>query len=136
MATQSPRTRRSLAVRPRVKVWLEVNGSHVFCAGMCRILEAIDETGSIKDAAAKIGLSYRHVWARVREVEGGLGRPLVDSHVGGRGTRRTTLTPTGVALLGIYRDVRERLRAVSDECARRVECELATTTRPDRVRVS
>lgn len=73
-------------IRPRVKIWLEVDGEHAFCAGMYRILEAVEETGSIKEAAEVVGLSYRHVWARLKKVNAALGTPVVDAHVGGHGT--------------------------------------------------
>ena len=44
---------------PRVKVWLEIDGKYVFGWGICEILQAVREPGSIKDAAAQLGKSYR-----------------------------------------------------------------------------
>ncbi len=113
-----------VSVRPRVKVWLEANGEHVFCSGMCQILEAIEQTGSIKEAAESVGLSYRHVWARIKEVEAALGIPVVHSQVGGRGTRRTTLTASGQILVHTYTRLKQRMIAVSDECAIEMLAEL------------
>ena len=113
-----------IPVRPRVKVWLEANGEHVFCSGMRLILESIEQTGSIKEAAERVGLSYRHVWTRVKEVEAALGMPIVSSQVGGRGTRRTTLTAAGQILLRTYARLKQRITAVSDECAVELRAEL------------
>ena len=42
-------------VRPRVKLWLEKNDEYVFGLGISNILKAVDQTGSIKKAAASPG---------------------------------------------------------------------------------
>jgi molybdate transport system regulatory protein len=39
-----------------------------------------------------VGKSYRHVWARIKEAERAGGCPLVETRVGGTGTRRSCLT--------------------------------------------
>ena len=106
-----------IAVRPRVKVWLEVREEHVFCSQMCLILQAIEQTNSIKAAAAQVGLSYRHVWGRLKRVEQSFGTPLVTSQVGGSDARRSSLTPTGRALVESYSRLQKKLHAASDECA-------------------
>lgn len=109
------RTQGKIAVTPRAKVWLEVDGKYVFGLGICRILEAVDETGSIKDAAASVGRSYRHVWSRVKEVERALGIPLVATQVGGGTARRSTLTEPARQLTASYRKMREEIFAVVDQ---------------------
>jgi molybdate transport system regulatory protein len=64
---------------PRVKVWLEVGGQYAVGLGISEILLAVDRTGSIKQAALEVGMSYRHVWERVKEAEGALGLALVET---------------------------------------------------------
>jgi molybdate transport system regulatory protein len=118
------RRKRTISIRPRVKVWLEADDRHVFCAGMCRILQAVDDTGSIKHAASRIGLSYRHVWARLSEAKSSLGSPLVESHVGGGDSNRSSLTPLGRTLLDAYLDLKKRLITASDACARKLQSRL------------
>src|SRR5262249_30201324 len=77
---------------PRVTGWVEAGaGRSAFGRGISEILQAVDGAGSIKGAAGERGKSYRHVWARVKEAEAALGRPLVEAHVGGRGPRRSFL---------------------------------------------
>jgi hypothetical protein len=41
----------TLALEPRVKVWLETDGDYAFGLGICEILQAVDRAGSIKLAA-------------------------------------------------------------------------------------
>src|SRR5438046_421210 len=52
---------------PRVKVWLEAEGRYAFGFGLCEMLQAVDKTGSIKQAAARLGKSYSYVWGRIKE---------------------------------------------------------------------
>jgi molybdate transport system regulatory protein len=111
-ATLAPET----GIRPRVKVWLELDGESVCCSGLARILEAIRETGSIKEASTKVDLSYRHVWSRIKQAEAALGFALVHSQVGGGTSRRTALSPAGETLLATFLDLRSRLTRASDEC--------------------
>lgn len=118
--TNSTARRGTRAIRPRVKVWLECGDDYVFGHGISEILQAVDRTGSIKDAAVAVGKSYRHVWSRIREAEAAFGRPLIDAHVGGTGTRRSFLTDEARELLAEFNSLRERVqRYVSAEFERR-----------------
>ena len=94
---------------PRIKVWLEAGGQYAFGLGICEILRAVDAAGSIKGAAGRLGKSYRHVWARIKEAERALGRPLVETRVGGQGTRRSDLTPEARRLVTAFLAFRSRL---------------------------
>ena len=78
---------------PRVKVWLEAEGRYAFGFGLCEMLQAVHQTGSIKQAAANIGKSYRYVWGRIKAAEEVLGEEIVEAHVGGAGAQRSSLTP-------------------------------------------
>lgn len=118
-AQPARRGRPQAALTPRVKVWLELGGHYAFGLGVCEILQAVDRTGSIKHAAAALGKSYRHVWARLKEAEQALGRPLVESQVGGRGTRRSRLSPEAGRLVAAFLALRSRMaQAVEAEFAR------------------
>lgn len=98
---------------PRVKVWLERDSRYAFGLGICKILEAVDRTGSIKQAAAVLGRSYRHVWARVKEAEEALGDALVETHVGGAGAKRSFLTERARGLISAYSDLRNAIFAIA-----------------------
>lgn len=117
---QTPRA--AVRVVPRVKVWIEVDGSYVLGRGISEILKAVDACGSIKQAAATLGKSYRHVWQRVKEAEQALGRPLVDTHVGGKDAQRSHLTELGRALVEEFDRLRDRMHErVAAEFSSRLE---------------
>ena len=89
-------------VAPRAKIWLEVDGKYVFGSGISRILRAVAETGSIKHAAEQVGRSYRFIWSRIKDAEDSFGEKLVDTQVGGQGSKRSELTPLAVDLLADF----------------------------------
>jgi molybdate transport system regulatory protein len=100
-------------------VWLEVEGHYVFGFGLSEILQAVDAAGSIKQAAAKVGKSYRYIWGRIKEAEEALGQPLVHTQVGGRGPQRSALTPTAQRLVADFLALRRRMKEVLEEEFRR-----------------
>ena len=108
MTQHSTLSRRAAGrLRPRVKVWLECGDDYVFGHGISEILQAVDAAGSIKGAAARVGKSYRHVWSRIKEAETAFGRPLIEAHVGGAGTRRSFLTDEARRLVAEFSALRE-----------------------------
>jgi molybdate transport system regulatory protein len=107
---------------PRVKVWIEIDGSYVFGRGISDILKAVDEVGSIKGAAQTLGKSYRHVWSRVKEAEQALGASLVATQVGGKDLQRSQLTALGRELVSEFDRLRVRMgRLLADEFPQRLQ---------------
>lgn len=102
-------------IRPRVKFWLEIDGERAFCPGVCRILQQVEQTGSIKDAAIAIERSYRFVWGKLKDVERALGVPLVETRVGGKQAQRSVLTPLGSQLVREFEALRKELFHIMDE---------------------
>jgi molybdate transport repressor ModE-like protein len=96
-------------VKPRTKLWLEVNSQYVFGLGISNILKAVQQTGSIKAAAREVGKSYRHVWDKIKQAEQALGAPLVWTQVGGKDARRSELSELAQDLVRDYDDCRQRL---------------------------
>ena len=101
-------------IRPRVKLWLELDGERAFCPGVCQILQEIERTGSIKESASAIGRSYRFVWGKLKDVENALGCPLVTARVGGHQEKRSVLTPQGQAMVREFVNLRKRVFELVD----------------------
>jgi molybdate transport system regulatory protein len=86
-------------LEPRIKVWLEKDGKLVFSGYRAELLRSIRQTGSLAEAAERMGLSYRRAWGKIREIETNLGEPLVESRRGGAKGGRSRLTALGERLL-------------------------------------
>jgi molybdate transport system regulatory protein len=102
-------------MKSRVKVWLEIDDRYVFGHGVSEILKAVESTGSIKAAAKLVGKSYRYVWSRIKNAERELGESLVQTHIGGKGIRRSSLTELAGQLVADYDALRRRIFAVAEE---------------------
>ncbi|MCI0776715.1 MAG: LysR family transcriptional regulator [Chloroflexi bacterium] len=98
-----------LELEPRIKLWVEKDGHLVLSDYRVRILQLVRETGSLAQAAERLGLSYRRVWGKVREIEQNLGLSLVESEVGGAGGGGSSLTEDGERLVALYERFRRRM---------------------------
>lgn len=95
---------------PQVKFWLSTEtSSSVYGSGKHRLLKAIDEYGSLSAAAEKLNISYRKAWADLNKAEVGLGVKLVNRQRGGASGGRTSLTPEGRKLIGVYSVFTEKI---------------------------
>jgi molybdate transport system regulatory protein len=97
-------------VDAHAKLWVERNGKIVLGDFRVKLLRLIDEEGSLREAAARLNISYRQAWGKVREIETNLGVRLVDSEIGGAGGGRSQLTEDARRLVAQY----ERFSATMD----------------------
>jgi molybdate transport repressor ModE-like protein len=89
-------------------------------AALLGLLLAIQDTGSIAQAARTVGLSYRYGWGLLRDAERLFGARLLET---GRG-RGTALTPLAQRLVWADRRVAARLSPTLDSLASELETEL------------
>ena len=73
-------------MKPALRVMLcDDAGERFFGEGPCRLLHLIEETGSLRSAAAQMGLSYSKALRLVQHAEKELGFALTCKTIGGRG---------------------------------------------------
>lgn len=96
------------------KIWIELNDEVVFGLGRIRLFREIERTGSMSQAAALLGMSYRAAWGKVTATEERLAMPLVERQQGNR-KKGTTLTPTGKELLRQYEIFQKKAQKAVDE---------------------
>src|SRR5262252_3962434 len=85
------------------------------------LLAAVRDAGSISHAAARLGLSYRHVWGQLRDWDAKFGTPLVDRLQG----QRARLTDFGERLLWAERRARTRMQPHIDALRASLACIVA-----------
>ena len=66
-----------------VKVTLVENGMIFFGPGAEELFQFIKETGSVREAAEKMGLSYSKAWKLIRQTEEMLEKKMVQRSKGG-----------------------------------------------------
>ena len=67
-----------LQVRLCCRVWFEHNGEYILGPGVSRLIEKVNELGSLKRAAESLNMPYRGAWGRIKKAEKALGIPLLE----------------------------------------------------------
>ena len=94
-----------------IRVDFEPSGS-ALGPGMAQLLERVAGQGSIRSAAASMGMSYRKAWLLIQEMQDTFNGTVVTTEIGGSDGGGTKLTELGTNLLKTYRRIESRaLRA-------------------------
>ena len=95
-------------MKPVTKIQLfDDNGEKFFGEGPCRLLGLVEETGSLRCAAASMEMAYSKALKLIKQAEGALGFPLTQRSAGGRDGGGRTLTPEGRTFLRQYEAYRD-----------------------------
>lgn len=76
--------------------------------GMAELLERVSQQGSIRSAAASMGMSYRKAWLLIQEMQDTFNGAIVTTEIGGSDGGGTKLTELGADLLKTYRRIEGR----------------------------
>ncbi len=101
-------------VAARLLVRIDFDEGTILSPGKVRLFELVDECGSIKEAAARIGMSYAHARHIVERMEKLFGAPLVTTKTGGSKGAQSRLTELGRKVVDRYRAT-ERTSALAAE---------------------
>jgi len=101
----------------RLSIRIDFDGAEGFGPGKARLLELIEEQGSIRGAAAAMSMSYRHAWLLLQAVEDTFGAPVITTATGGAKGGGAKLTDLGKAIIARY-------RAIESQAARAAVSEL------------
>ena len=93
-----------------VGVSLDRAGRAVLAPGRLELLEEIERSHSISAAARQAGVSYRHAWLTIQQVNEAAGERLVEAATGGRRGGGARLTPHGRQAVAAFRQLQGRLR--------------------------
>src|SRR6059036_3355647 len=100
-------------VNPKLRVWVVFGKRLKLGSGRAHLLRSIDKHGSLRQAAAEFGLSYRNAWGYLRELERAAGFKFVERMPGGGPRSGMRLTAAGRDFLARYQKFRLGLEAAS-----------------------
>ena len=66
----------------RLQMWFETQDGVLFGLGRLLLLRQIAESGSLKAASEKLGMSYRAAWGKLKATEKIMGVSLTEKHSG------------------------------------------------------
>lgn len=88
-------------------VFLDDNQEKFFGEGPCRLMREVEGTGSLRRAAANMGMAYSKAMHLVKRAEACLGFPLIERTTGGKDGGGSCLTPEGKEWLSTYEAYRD-----------------------------
>lgn len=94
--------------KPSLHLRIDFGPEQALGPGKVRLLEVINETGSISAAGRALNMSYRQAWLLVDELNRMFSMPVVTAKIGGGGGGGTALTKTGNGVVRLYRDIERR----------------------------
>ncbi|MHA1755109.1 MAG: TOBE domain-containing protein [Candidatus Odinarchaeia archaeon] len=87
----------------KFKIWFEKNGKPLIGEGGAKLLQAIKETGNLKEAIQRLGWSYRYAWGYIKKLEERLNGKVVLPYKGGfKGGGGMKITPLGEKIIKTY----------------------------------
>lgn len=95
-------------MQPNIRVMLfDEDGERFFGEGPCRLLHAIEQTGSLRAAAQSMQMAYTKALGLVRHAEQVLVFALTERKIGGKGGGGSVLTDEAKEFLYRYEQYRD-----------------------------
>jgi len=92
----------------KYKIWIEKDREKVFGDGPLDILHRVERTGSLRQAAAEIKMSYSLAWNLIKGLEERLGFKLLERKVGGENGGGSQLTEQARDLMMKFKIFRDK----------------------------
>lgn len=105
---------RNTGQHAQVKVWLRKTRPF-FGPGTAALLKQIDSIGSVREACAKMGMSYSKGWKIIHSAEDELGYQIVERRPGGKNGGAAHVTQRGKKLLELFEVYEKQVEKAADE---------------------
>ena len=102
-------------------LWMEKSGKRFFGPGPVELMEHIDQTGSINQAAKKMKMSYKKAWDIVNNLNTLTARPLVITATGGEKGGGSSITEEARQLIVYHQALRKRFHKFLEAETRRLK---------------
>lgn len=90
-------------MHPKFRFYLyDEHDNKFFGEGPCKLLHAIEDTGSLNKAAASMHMAYTKALAMMKHAQDALGFPLTTTTIGGKGGGGSSLTNEAKEFLTKY----------------------------------
>lgn len=86
----------------KTKIYLEDENGKFMGIGVLWLMQSIMRLGSLRSAAAEIGISYSKAYGMIENLETALGHRIIERKRGGKERVGASLTPFAVSFMEIY----------------------------------
>jgi molybdate transport system regulatory protein len=90
------------------KIWIEIDKEKILGHGRIELLERIHASGSIRQAALQMKMSYKQAWELIKHINYHFELPLVISHRGGKGGGYAVVTENGLNTIKQFHQLNNR----------------------------
>jgi molybdate transport system regulatory protein len=122
---------------PTIRLRIDLSPDSALGPGKIALLEHIEATGSLSQAARELGMSYRRAWLLLDDVNRMFTDPATTASVGGSGGGGAQLTDLGRAIVKAYREIEDAAEKAASariawlaSCRRKSQRRSATQRRP------
>lgn len=84
------------------RIWIEKDGERLIGPGRVELLERIKVSGSIRQAAIQMKMSYRQAWDLIKDMNERLDSPVIVSTRGGKGGGNALITEKGEQVIARF----------------------------------
>lgn len=103
-------------MKPDVKVYLvDDNNDKFFGDGPVKLLKGIEETGSLKASALKMGMAYSKASRILHNAENALGFELCEKTIGGKKGGGSIITEKGKEFIKKYEEYASKTKKANEE---------------------
>ena len=102
---------------------MELEGQRFFGPGRVELLERINQTGSISQAARQMHMSYKKAWEMITILNTQANRPLVIVRAGGEKGGGSSITEEARELIAYHKSLRDRFMAFLEKETERLRSE-------------
>lgn len=92
------------------RIWLKTGDEKVLGHGRVELLERIRDSGSIRQAALQMKMSYKQAWDMVNHLNSHFSAPLVISQRGGQGGGKAVLTEQGARVVNYFHQLQQKFQ--------------------------
>lgn len=117
-------------MRQTVRFRVDFTSSCSLGPGKIDLLEGIERSGSLRQAALALGMSYRRAWLLLDAINHSFTEPATTASVGGHGGGGVTLTPFGQEIIRCYRAASRTIEQVAKNELAPLAAKAVTTPPP------
>jgi molybdate transport system regulatory protein len=92
------------------RIWIEKSGEKLLGHGRVELLERIIVSGSIRQAALQMKMSYKQAWDLINHINENFELPVVISHRGGKGGGNAVVTDYGLKVIAQFHAMQQKFK--------------------------
>lgn len=103
------------------RIWIETADGKILGPGRTELLERIRDSGSLRQAALQMKMSYKQAWDMVNYMNEHFSSPVVISHRGGKGGGKAEVTEAGLKAITGFHQLKQKFLVFLSEATQSID---------------